>query len=113
MGFVIEIISPGIHEGDLALKVFEAATIIRETYGIEIIVDFVNDGLMGCIGLCGPPRLVVNGKSISINSDGGYDAREIAQLIIKLLFGELGEYNGFKALSRVKGPESSIGAIAG
>ena len=112
MGFTIELISPGIHEGDLAIKVFEAARIVRERYGIDVIIEYINDGLMGCTGFCGPPKIAVGERSIVLSEDRDYESKELAQMIVKLIFGELGDLSASIASVRAGGPEATVGALA-
>ena len=113
MGFTIELISSGIHEGDLAIKVFEAARMVRERYGIDVIIEYINDGLMGCTGFCGPPKIAVGERSITLNEDGNYELKELAQMIVKLIFGELGDPSTSIVSIRAEGPEATVGALAG
>ncbi|MCE4610478.1 MAG: hypothetical protein F7B17_00715 [Desulfurococcales archaeon] len=112
MGFTIELVSSGIHEGDLAIKVFEAARIIRENYGIDVIIEYINDGIMGCTGFCGPPKIVAGKRSIVLSESVEYELKELAQMIVKLIFGELGDPSTTIASVKVEGPEARVGALA-
>jgi hypothetical protein len=114
MSFVVSIISSGVHEGDLAIKAFEAIRIIRERYGLEIVVDFVNYGLSGCGAFCGPPVIALeSGRSFALADDRNYEAEDLAEIIVKLIFGEV-ENEKPRRLSahNLGGPEASVGALA-
>ncbi len=93
MAVTIEFVSSGLFEGGLALKLFRALELIREKYGIEILLDFVNESLSGSSELECSPRLSVGSRIMYFRREDveSIDVNSLASEIVKLVFGKGGE----------------------
>jgi len=115
-GLTVYIATPGIFEpSDIVFAVHEVLEAVREQYGVYVFMEFINSGLLGCLGSC---RTYVDVAG-TIMYPEDYDSIEefkkalLDAIIQGIAVGGVGEPRHTIPASPWIEPEGMYGAIAG
>jgi len=112
--FQVSLVSMGVFEGDIALKAFKAAELLRERYGIEVIIDYVINYAGEIYDPASCEVLIQSGgKAVVIDNVDNVNIEHLADIILDLIFGGSESGRIGRSLASSRGlPEGMAGAIA-
>ena len=113
-GLTVYVASPGFFEpGEVVFAVHEVLEFIREQFGIHVYMEFINNGLLGCLGGC-RTYVDVAGTVMYPDEYGSIEdfKKELLDAILRgIAMGSLSEPKNMVPSSSWIEPEGMYGAI--
>ncbi len=115
-GLTIYVATPGLFEpGDVVVAVNEVLESVRQQFGVHVYLEFINGGLLGCLGTC---RTYVDVAGIRVYPEEYGSVEEFKKALMEAIIegialGGSGEAIEIVPSSAWLEPEGMYGAIAG
>ena len=115
-GLTVYVATPGLFEpGELVLAVSEVLEAVRQQFGVHVYLEFINSGLLGCLGAC---RAYVDVAGVRVYPEEYADMEEFKRALLEAIIqgialgGSGGSVEAVPSSAWLE-PEGMYGAIAG